>query len=344
MKIAALIPAYNPGWVLADLVPALAASGFAHIIIVNDGSSESCDPIFERLKPMEKVDLLKHAVNLGKGAALKTGLNYAYCRYGKDIGVVTIDADGQHLPEDAQKVGLALSRNPGRLVMGVRSFGGGVPMRSRLGNTLTRYLFAALIGRKLSDTQTGLRGIPGEFIPKLLKIDSNGYEFELDMLLACKYTARPIVEEGISTVYIDGNKSSHFNPLVDSMRIYFVLLRFALAAMLTALIDYTVFFLTYGASASILASQASGRAVALLFNYSAVRRAVFYSDLKHSRTFPRYLALVLFSGTVSYLLIRFLTAFTQLGVMPSKVLVESVIFLANFAVQRDFIFTRSKKG
>ena len=52
----------------------------------------------------------------------------------------------------------------------------------------------------------------------------------MDMLLACKYTGRQIIEESISTVYLEGNKSSHFNPLIDSMKIYFVLFRFTLAA------------------------------------------------------------------------------------------------------------------
>jgi glycosyltransferase involved in cell wall biosynthesis len=122
MKVTALIPAYNPSGQLVDLVRKLAASDFAAIVVVNDGSKSDCDSIFEEISKISKVSLLRHAVNLGKGAALKTGLNYAYCNFEDHIGVVTIDADGQHLVEDAVKVAEALLEYPESLVMGVRSF------------------------------------------------------------------------------------------------------------------------------------------------------------------------------------------------------------------------------
>jgi glycosyltransferase involved in cell wall biosynthesis len=341
MKVTALIPAYNPSGQLVDLVRNISASGFAAIIVVNDGSGGECDSIFEEIGKINKVALLRHAVNLGKGAALKTGLNYASCNFKDHIGVVTLDADGQHLVEDAVKVAEALLESPESLVMGVRGFNKNVPFRSIIGNSITIYLFRLLMGQKLTDTQTGLRGIPQSLILKLLRLDSNGYEFELDMLLLCKYSGRSIVEQEIQTVYIEGNKSSHFNPFVDSMKIYFVLFRFMLSSSITAVIDYTVFFMTYKISSSLLVSQVSARFVALLFNYVAVKKMVFYSDQAHSRTFPKYIALVFFSGFISYNLIKVLTTVSSLKVFTAKIIAESIIFLANFAIQRDFIFSRN---
>ena len=339
MNIVALIPAYNPPIQLVSFVRSLAASAFfSNVIVVNDGSV-GCDNIFEEIEGIGNVSVVKHAVNLGKGAALKSGLNYAYCKLGDQTGIVTVDADGQHLPEDTGKIADALREHPESLVLGVRIFGKDVPLRSKIGNSLTRYLFTALVGQKLTDTQSGLRGIPGKFIPELLKIESNGYEFELDMLLACRYTGRQIIEQEINTVYIGKNRSSHFHPIVDSMKIYFVLFRFTLVALFSALIDYTVFILVYSFNANLLASQISARSISLFFNYSAVKKTIFYSDLEHSNAFPKYLALVFFSGAVSYLLIRFLTAFTPLHVIAAKICAESIVFLANFAIQRDFIFT-----
>lgn len=343
MKVAALIPAYNPASALTDLVRQLSASRFDAIIVVNDGSSIDCDEIFNEIKNFEKVYLLQHAVNLGKGAALKTGLNYIFCSYRDYGGVVTIDADGQHLVKDAEKVAEELEDYPDSLIMGSRKFQEGIPFRSMLGNALTKSLFRALVGQKLTDTQTGLRGIPMVLIPKLLKISSSGYEFELDMLLACKHGGTPIREREINTVYIDGNKSSHFNPILDSMKIYYVLFRFSFASFATAIIDYTIFFLSYNFDHNIAESQVLARLFALFFNYLAVRRMVFYSDQKHVKTFPRYLLLVVVSGFISYNLIKFLTAFSPLTVMPAKVLAELIIFLGNFAVQRDFIFKKTKE-
>jgi putative flippase GtrA len=343
MTITALIPAYNPSEQLISLVLQLSNSSFSSVVIVNDGSSNSCRKIFDQLRTMDKVTVLPHAVNLGKGAALKTGLNHIYCYFPDSIGVVTIDADGQHLPEDACKISRALQDNPDALIMGVRRFDQEVPWRSSFGNVLTMKLFRYLVGRKLADTQSGLRGIPREFIPKLLQIESKGYEFELDMLLACKYSNRQIVEREINTVYLDGNKSSHFNPLLDSMKIYFVLFRFASASLLTALIDYTVFFLTLRVSSSLVLSQAAARLVAMLFNYAAVKRVVFYSDQKHKETFPKYAALILVSGSISLLLIKLFILYTPLNVGAAKVCSELLIFLANFAIQRDFIFTKHQR-
>jgi putative flippase GtrA len=344
MKIVALVPVYNPSEQFVSLVSGLAATDFAGVIVVNDGSAPEFDCYFSAIRSIDKVCVLPHAVNLGKGAALKTGMNHACCHFEDLLGVVTVDADGQHLVEDAVKVAGVLRQNPESLVMGARAFSGAVPLRSKIGNTLTISIFRLLTGKKLSDTQTGLRGIPKSMVPALLKQSTNGYEFELDMLLACKYTNRQIVEQPIRTVYMEENKSSHFNPLIDSMRIYFVLLRFTFAGLLSAAIDYAVFIFVFNLSGSISGSQASARVVSMGFNYTAVKKAVFYSGQSVANTLPKYLALVCVSGFVSYLLIKGLAMFTPLPVIAAKLLAEPLVFLANFAIQRDFIFVVPKNG
>src|SRR6185369_8570471 len=171
------------------------------------------------------------AVNLGKGAALKTGINHALCTFPGLTGIVTADADGQHHPEDIRRVAETQREHPDALVMGARTFDADVPLRSRFGNILTRRLMQTLIGTKLQDTQTGLRGIPVGLAERLLLVEARGYEFELEMLIAARQAGVPVVEVPIRTIYEPGNKSSHFNPLTDSMKIYFVLLRFTSAGL-----------------------------------------------------------------------------------------------------------------
>ena len=109
----------------------------------------------------------------------------------------------------------------------------------------------ALIGQKLTDTQTGLRGIPTSLLLRILRVESTGYEFELDMLMACKHQGYPIWQEPIRTIYLEGNRSSHFHPILDSMRIYVLLLRFSVLSLLTAAIDNVAFVLTFGVTGSI---------------------------------------------------------------------------------------------
>lgn len=336
-----LIPAYRPSPDLRRLADELIARGCAHILVVDDGSGPEYRALFDSLAARPQTEVLWHAVNLGKGAALKTGINAILCRWPNIHAVITADADGQHAPADIVKVAQAAESNSGNLVLGVRTFGAGAPLRSRIGNRLTRVVVSALVGRAISDTQTGLRAIPAQLLPHLLRLNSRGYDFELDMLISCKHHEIPILEVPIETIYIDGNRSSHFNPLLDSMRIYFVLVRFASVSMLTALLDNVVFALAYWMGSELGMSQAIGRVASLAFNYAAVKKAVFSSDRKHRDAFVKYLALVVVSGLMSFGLIRFLVAHLPIGVIPAKVIAETLLFFVNFVVERDFVFRKA---
>jgi glycosyltransferase involved in cell wall biosynthesis len=334
-----VIPAYMPGPPLRAVVNGLLQKGTLPIVVVNDGSAPECADLFSELEAYDRVHVVHHAVNLGKGAALKTAMNYALTHF-PGSGVVTADADGQHDPADILRVAERLGENPDALILGVRGFGSSVPLRSRLGNTFTRGLVRLLVGRRISDTQTGLRGIPRNFVPDLLRMTSVGYEFELDMLIACKHQGRQIIEEPIRTIYLDGNQSSHFHPLLDSMRIYVVLFRFTILALLTAAIDNGIFILAYHSSGYIGRSQIAARLAAMVFNYFGARRAVFHARQSHASMLPKYIALVAFNGFLSYALIQLFVQRLGLYVVAGKMLAESLVFIGNFTIQRDFVFTK----
>jgi glycosyltransferase involved in cell wall biosynthesis len=337
-RLAVVIPAYRPSAGLIDLVRDLAARQFAAIVVVDDGSGPEFAATFTAAAAFPRVELLRHAVNLGKGAALKTAFNHVLCAHGDLAGVVTADADGQHHPDDIARVAESLHARPEALVLGARTFGEHVPLRSRVGNIATRGIMHALLGRKLTDTQTGLRGVPAALLPRLLRIESRGYEFELEMLIAAHQLSIPVVEVPIQTIYEEGNKSSHFNPVIDSMKIYFVLLRFGSVSLMTALLDNLVFILAQPRIGSILRAQVLGRVIAVIFNYSMVRRSVFDSHQRHKTVLPKYLSLVAVSGTCSYLGITLLSRRFAVPVITAKLLAETLLFFVNFAVQRLFIF------
>jgi putative flippase GtrA len=306
--------------------------GAGPIVIVDDGSDVEV--------AAEGAHVIRHAINLGKGAALKAGMNYALVHWPDCAGVVTADADGQHHPDDIIRVAEALEKSSGALVLGSRKFDRDVPWKSRVGNNLTRVLMGLMVGQRLADTQTGLRGIPARLIPHLLRLPASGYDFELDMLIACKHQSCPVVQVPVRTIYEPGNRSSHFHPILDSMRIYFLLFRFSVLSLATAVLDNAVFALAYSATRSIAQSQMAGRLVAMVFNYAGARKAVFQSRQKHAIVLPKYVALVIANGLVSYALIQFLLARTALGAISAKVTAEALLFLVNFAIQRDFVFTR----
>jgi putative flippase GtrA len=343
MTVAILIPAYQPSQELVSLVGQLTASCDAPIIVVDDGGGSGFAGIFEKIGPLPRIEVLHHLVNRGKGAALKTGMSHIAAKYPGSVGVVTVDADGQHRSADVMQVAAQLEATPNCLVMGVRAFSGQVPPRSRIGNSITRVLLRIFCGVGLSDTQTGLRGIPLKMIPDLVKVSSLGYEFELDMLLVSKDQNRRIIEVPIATVYLENNASSHFNPFIDSLKIYFVLFRFSLASLSSTLLDFVVFTLVTLLGGSILTALILARAVAVNLNYFLVRNTVFHSALGHRKTLPRYLTLVLVSASVTYFLIRWITSTLSVSAIPAKAIAESLLFFFNFAIQREVIF-RQREG
>jgi putative flippase GtrA len=343
MNVIALIPAYKPAPALVDMVRQLAEGGFDKIVVVDDGGGAAFAPIFDRLRQVAGVTVLPHAVNLGKGAALKTGLNHICITWPEAAGTVTIDADGQHSVADSLRVAQALMEKGNKLVVGARAFDGKVPLRSRFGNTLTRKLFGVLVGYPLRDTQSGLRGIPHKLALQLLTVRSQRYEFELDMLLLCKHVGVKVVEIPISTIYIDGNESSHFNPLLDSLKIYFALLRFSMASLLTALLDNCIFITLISSGWPIAASQMVARGTAASANYIMVKNFVFLSKHEHRRALPRFCATVVILGFISYGMIIFLSEYVGLPVIAAKLMVETLIYLGNFLIQRDLVFQSSER-
>ena len=338
MTIPILIPAYEPDRLLLVLIDRLIESGINNIIVVDDGSGPGSADIFSEIKNNKHCQLCSHTVNLGKGRAIKTGLNFALSNYPDLCGIVTADADGQHLPEDIIKVQKKLFEYPENLIMGCRKFDEKIPLRSKLGNEITKSVFHLLTGIRVSDTQTGLRGIPLRYIPECLKMDGEKYEYEINMLISSGKNKISLTEVPVDTIYIDQNRSSHFNPVLDSIKIYFVLFRFLLSSLSTSLIDFVVFVICSGSGMNILFSMITSRIVAGNYNFAINKKIVFKSHSGVLWSYVKYWLLVLLLGSLSYLGIITLVNYLNINVLLSKVLVETLLFTISFAVQRSLVF------
>ncbi len=344
-QIALLIPAYKPSDRLISLIKELQQLDSHKIIntvlIVDDGNEESFENIFCEVSKNENVLIIKHAVNLGKGAALKTGFNYILTHFPDVSCIVTADADGQHAAEDILHVTDAARQNPGILILGARKFGKEVPWRSFLGNQITRMVTMFFAGITLSDTQTGLRAWPRSLCAEALKITINGYDFEMETLLRAKqYYGKTfkILEIPITTIYEEGNKSSHFNPVLDSMRIYFIFIRYCGASFATVIVDYMFFMLTYMQSHQLGLSMIVGRLFALFVSFLLNKSIVFNSKEKWYLPFVKFLLSVIFIGLISYGSISFLSSQFRINILISKITVEAVLFFAGFAILNLFVF------
>ncbi|MEJ2700163.1 MAG: bifunctional glycosyltransferase family 2/GtrA family protein [Desulfuromonadales bacterium] len=337
MKIAVVIPAYNPETSLLPLVEALLDRGLRPIIVVNDGSVPSCRGIFDRLAELEHCHVVHHAANLGKGRALKTGFNYCCVHFPEALGVVTADADGQHLPDDVLRVAKDFMDHPASLVLGARALTKGTPLRSRLGNLATRHVFRLLVGGRITDTQSGLRCLPKGVVPELLRLEGERYEYEMNMLILASKKRINIREVGIETVYLENNRSSHFNPLVDSMKIYFLLLRFSFSSLLASSIDFLVFSALYLVNRNILLSLVMARLVSGGVNFVVNKNLVFHSHERAQLPLLKYFLLFVTLAGLSFFSIKAMAGF-GMNVIAAKVIAETVLFFGSFTIQRDFIF------
>lgn len=342
-EVALLIPAYQPSDRLQVLLEALAQQGasvFSRIVVVNDGSGKQFDPVFNTVSnSFPNLTVLEHGANLGKGAALKTGFNFILST-GNEDAIVTADADGQHAPDDILAIAKTSVSNPNALILGVRKFDPDIPLRSLLGNRITCFVMKLITGLEVSDTQTGLRAWPRKLASNALGIPINGYDFEMEALVRSPQviSKKDLILVPISTIYLDGNKSSHFNPLIDSMRIYFVFLRFCGAGLLTALVDNLIFITAYKINHDILVSQVLSRFSGALFSFWMSRNVVFASQANWPFALTKFFSLVVLLGFISYGMIAFMTTQLGLGVIISKLLAELLLFVGSFAVQREFIF------
>ncbi len=344
MNIAILIPAYQPDEKLIGVVDTLSKSCEDAIVVVDDGSKESCLEIFKTVSTYPRVTVLTHAVNQGKGRALKTAIEH--CLKNTDVDAcVTVDADGQHTPLDILKVLAALKETPEALVLGSRDFDfSNVPLKSKLGNKITRFVTRFMIGQKITDTQTGLRAFSKFAMEKYLTIPGERYEFEMNMLLYSKRYGIKIREVTIETVYLDHNSSSHFNPLLDSIRIYRQIFAFGFSSIVSAVLDWSLFTLCLSLFAKlsepILLATLIARLVSLNFNFAMNRKVVFKSESGWKKQALKYYILAAFQLLASAYLVKGSAMVFTFPVPMIKILVDLGLFILSYQIQKVLIFTK----
>lgn len=230
---AILIPAYDPDEAFPRFLTQLKAAGFSHIIVVDDGSREETRPLFDAAEKDFGAEVIRHQVNRGYGRATKTGLTGFLERFGDDpriAGVITCDCDGQHHIDDVLSCARELCGHPDSLVWGCRDFSRtDIPFRSALGNRTTTAIFRRLVKMDLPDTQSGLRGIPTPLVRQMSEINGERFEYTTSMVLETVRSAIPLRTFPIETIYIDGNRSTHFRPVRDSAVIYAMIGRYLLS-------------------------------------------------------------------------------------------------------------------
>lgn len=183
------------------------------IVVVNDGSADATRDTALRAGAR----VVDHEVNLGKGAALKTGFQLAIDE-GFDA-VLSLDADGQHLPTEIPKFLAAFRETRADLIIGDRShlWGGMVPRR-RNANRFSAWSISKCAGVRVPDSQSGFRVYSTDML-RALAIRANGFAAESEVIVRAGRAGRKIVSIPIELGFVDGLSTSHYRPLLDTIRI-----------------------------------------------------------------------------------------------------------------------------
>lgn len=329
-----LIPAYMPDKKLIGVVKELLEND-EKILIVNDGSGKEFEDIFKEVENLG-CTVLVHEENKGKGRALKTGFEYCIEH---NLSAVTADADGQHLPKDILHIEKVLDENPNKLILGVRHFDKTTPLRSLLGNTITRKIFKVMNdGDEIVDTQTGLRGFSLEMIKKVIDIEGERYEYEMNILLELKKRDIEVIQEPISVVYINDNESSHYDTLRDSFRVYKRIIKYIMSSTSSAILDYLSFCLFTFLGVQTITATYIARLISSLFNYTLNRKYVFKNDGHVGKTMVKYYILVFIVAGLSGLFTKGANMYLGINVYIAKIIVDMCLYVVSYNGQKYFVF------
>ena len=214
LRICVVMPTYNNQKTLSHVLDDILRYT-SHVIVVNDGSTDTTNEILERYAGC--VDVVTYMPNHGKGYALKSG----FCR-AEALGyknVITIDSDGQHVASELKRFVDYAMDYPDALLLGQRTTEGNMPAKNTFANNFSNFWFMVQTAYRLKDTQNGFRLYPLSAMKGMRPLTSR-YEAEVEMLVRLAWKGRRIVPVPTSLYYPpEGERVTHFRPGKDFFRI-----------------------------------------------------------------------------------------------------------------------------
>lgn len=340
MKKIILIPAYEPDEKLINLVKKIDLKEF-DLVIVDDGSGKNYQNIFKQVK--EYAHVISYPNNQGKGYALKTGFQYIQKKYHQDYIVITMDSDGQHTIKDAKKLCAYIEKHPNALALGMRVRGKDVPIRSKIGNEITRLIYKITTGLHVYDTQTGLRAFSDQLMDFLLNTEGERFEYEMNVLLKGAKQKIEMKEIQIETIYIEKNSSSHFKTFRDSFLIYKEIIKFSLSSIISFLTDFLLYTILILVQQNIILANIIARVCSATINYIMNKKYVFKNKESTSKSLKSYILLALLILILNTTILNILVNQLFIDKLLAKIITEILLFILSWLVQKNIIF-KNKKG
>lgn len=354
-KAVVVIPSLGPDDNMLNYVNELIEKGFSKILLINDGSDDEDERYYRNLldKHTDVIHYVKHNVNEGKGRALKTGFHYILNTFTNDeiTGVVTADADGQHSVKDTINVALKLIETE-TYVLGCRNFNAeNIPPKSEFGNKVTTFVFKQLYGKKITDTQTGLRGLPFNELKFIIPLIGEKFDYEINMLIHMVTSIKDIEEVEIDTIYFDSNRATHFDAVKDSIKIYKIMFKqfflYTGSGLLSFIVDvsfFTLFITLFGLNGvvtqAIFLSTLLARILSSLLNYNLNKNVVFKNSENNKTIFVKYYALCIMQMLLSWFLVSQVFTRSTIYITLIKIFIDILLFLISFQIQKKWVFIK----
>ena len=217
-KALIIVPAYNAAQTVGDVIRSC-REFVNNIVAINDGSRDET----AGAAMTAGAEVVTHPINRGKGAALKTGFAWALER-GYDI-VITLDADGQHLPREIPKFLRAREETHADLIIGGRShlFGEMLPRR-RMANRFSAWSISKASGKRITDSQSGFRLYSANLL-RNIRLHTDGFDMESEIIVHAGRRGFKVLTIPIDLGFVDGISTSHYKPLKDTLRIAWTVTR-----------------------------------------------------------------------------------------------------------------------
>ena len=221
---------------------------------------------------------------------------------------------------------------------------------------MTSFFLKVLYGAKIQDTQTGLRGFTNQIMEECLEIKGNRYEYETNMLLYAINKKIDITQIEIETIYIEDNKSSHFNPIKDSFKIYKLIfgnfIKFSMSGIISFIIDYLLFLLFaniifkgYDLKNLILVSTVLSRIISSAINFTLNKTVVFNNKGNENTILliVKYYTLCIVQMLLSAGIVYGVCCFVSLSKNIVKIIVDLILFFVSYKIQKEIIFKKQEQ-
>lgn len=344
-----VIPCFNPTDKLIKLIKEIQEKGFSNIILINDGSSSTLQNYFNEAKNNNCV-VLNHSQNFGKGQSLKTGIKYIIDNYNSEKiqGILTVDSDYQYSCDDVLTIAETMIQNPNSFIMGLRNFSNTkLPLKTKIRHKLSQAFFKLSTGKKCSDTQCGLRGIPKQLFNLAIEESGKRYDYEMNFLMDAVLITETIYVP-IESKIISKDKISYYHAFSDTIRVFARFLTFIGSSMFAYVLDFSLFsilgtiiFPKFISNEDLIIwiSTAAGKAAAGVINFTINKKYSFKTKNKSISEFLKYVVVffIKFGGSAELVT---LLKFIPIPLPLLKCIIDTLIFFISYRLQKVWVFKK----